>query len=205
MYKDRKEAGEKLSEPLMKYRDEDAVLLAIPRGGVPVAYEIARRTGLPLDVIVVKKIGHPYNQEYAVGAASVNSTYINPENIRGVPQSYLEEQKERKQREAEASYKELRGDASPLDLKGKIAILVDDGVATGSTIKMAITVARNLGAEKVVVAVPVGSVEAIKMLRRYADEVICPLEPTIFYAIGEFYEDFSQVPTETAKEMLESR
>ena len=205
MYKNRKEAGEKLSEHLMGYRDEDAVLLAIPRGGVPVAYEVAQRTGLPLDVIVVKKIGHPHNPEYAVGAASVNSTFINPDNIRGVPQSYLEEQKERKQREAEATYRELRGDASPLDLRDRIAILVDDGVATGSTIKMAITVARNLGAERVVVAVPVGSVEAIKMLRREADEVICPLEPIVFYAIGQFYEDFSQVPTEMAKEMLKVR
>jgi len=205
MYKNRKEAGEKLSEHIMRYRDEDAVLLAIPRGGVPVAYEIAQRTGLPLDVIIVKKIGHPHNPEYAVGAASVNSTYINPDNIRGVSQSYLEEQKARKQGEAEAIYRELRGDASPLDLEGKTAILVDDGVATGSTIKMAITVARNLGAERVVVAVPVGSVEAIRMLRREADEVICPLEPTIFYAIGQFYEDFSQVPTETAKEMLKGR
>ena len=205
MYKNRKEAGEKLSEHIMRYRDEDAVLLAIPRGGVPVAYEIAQRTGLPLDVIIVKKIGHPHNPEYAVGAASVNSTYINPDNIRGVSQSYLEEQKARKQGEAEAIYRELRGDASPLDLEGKTAILVDDGVATGSTIKMAITVARNLGAERVVVAVPVGSVEAIRMLRREADEVICPLESTIFYAIGQFYEDFSQVPTETAKEMLKGR
>ena len=205
MYKNRKEAGEKLSEHIIRYRDEDAVLLAIPRGGVPVAYEIAQRTGLPLDVIIVKKIGHPHNPEYAVGAASVNSTYINPDNIRGVSQSYLEEQKARKQGEAEDIYRELRGDASPLDLEGKTAILVDDGVATGSTIKMAITVARNLGAERVVVAVPVGSVEAIRMLRREADEVICPLEPTIFYAIGQFYEDFSQVPTETAKEMLKGR
>ena len=205
MYKNRKEAGEKLSEHIMRYREADAVLLAIPRGGVPVAYEIAQRTGLPLDVIIVKKIGHPHNPEYAVGAASVNSTYINPDNIRGVSQSYLEEQKARKQGEAEAIYRELRGDASPLDLEGKTAILVDDGVATGSTIKMAITVARNLGAERVVVAVPVGSVEAIRMLRREADEVICPLEPTIFYAIGQFYEDFSQVPTETAKEMLKGR
>jgi len=205
MYKNRKEAGEKLSEHIIRYRDEDAVLLAVPRGGVPVAYEIAQRTGLPLDVIIVKKIGHPHNPEYAVGAASVNSTYINPDNIRGVSQSYLEEQKARKQGEAEAIYRELRGDASPLDLEGKTAILVDDGVATGSTIKMAITVARNLGAERVVVAVPVGSVEAIRMLRREADEVICPLEPTIFYAIGQFYEDFSQVPTETAKEMLKGR
>lgn len=158
-----------------------------------------------MDVIIVKKIGHPHNPEYAVGAASVNSTYINPDNIRGVSQSYLEEQKARKQGEAEAIYRELRGDTSPLDLEGKTAILVDDGVATGSTIKMAITVARNLGAERVVVAVPVGSVEAIRMLRREADEVICPLEPTIFYAIGQFYEDFSQVPTETAKEMLKGR
>jgi len=205
MYKNRKEAGEKLSEHIIRYRDEDAVLLAVPRGGVPVAYEIAQRTGLPLDVIIVKKIGHPHNPEYAVGAASVNSTYINPDNIRGVSQSYLEEQKARKQGEAEDIYRELRGDASPLDLEGKTAILVDDGVATGSTIKMAITVARNLGAERVVVAVPVGSVEAIRMLRREADEVICPLEPTIFYAIGQFYEDFSQVPTETAKEMLKGR
>jgi putative phosphoribosyl transferase len=205
MYKNRKEAGEKISEHLMGYRDEDAVLLAIPRGGVPVAYEVAQRTGLPLDVIVVKKIGHPHNPEYAVGAASVNSTFINPDNIRGVQQSYLEKQKERKQIEAEATYRELRGDASPLDLRDRTAILVDDGVATGSTIKMAITVARNLGAERVVVAVPVGSVEAIKMLRREADEVICPLEPIVFYAIGQFYEDFSQVPTETAKEMLKER
>lgn len=202
MYKNRKESGEKLVGYLEKYKDENAVLLAIPRGGVPVAFEVSKKLGLPLDVIIVKKIGHPNNPEYAVGAASVNSAYINPQNIRGVTESYLEEEKNKKQLEAKKIYNELRGEKNPIDLKGKIAIIVDDGVATGSTIKMAITVAKNLGAKRVVVAVPVGSPSAISMLRNEADEVICPLQPTMFHAIGQFYEDFSQVPTEKAKEML---
>lgn len=202
MYKNRKEAGEKLIEYLEKYAGEDTVLLAIPRGGVPVAYEVAKKLELPLDVIIVKKIGHPNNPEYAVGAASVNSAYINPQNIRGVTEKYLEEEKKKKQMEAKKSYNELRGEKNPIDLSGKTAIIVDDGVATGSTIKMAITVAKNLGAKRVVVAVPVGSPSAISMLRNEADEVICPLQPTMFQAIGQFYEDFSQVPTKEAKEML---
>jgi putative phosphoribosyl transferase len=202
MYKNRKESGEKLVGYLEKYKDENAVLLAIPRGGVPVAFEVSKKLGLPLDVIIVKKIGHPNNPEYAVGAASVNSAYINPQNIRGVTESYLEEEKNKKQLEAKKIYNELRGEKNPIDLNGKIAIIVDDGVATGSTIKMAITVAKNLGAKRVVVAVPVGSPSAISMLRNEADEVICPLQPTMFHAIGQFYEDFSQVPTEKAKEML---
>lgn len=202
MYKNRKESGEKLVGYLEKYKDENAVLLAIPRGGVPVAFEVSKKLGLPLDVIIVKKIGHPNNPEYAVGAASVNSAYINPQNIRGVTESYLEEEKNKKQLEAKKIYNELRGEKNPIDLNGKITIIVDDGVATGSTIKMAITVAKNLGAKRVVVAVPVGSPSAISMLRNEADEVICPLQPTMFHAIGQFYEDFSQVPTEKAKEML---
>lgn len=202
MYKNRKEAGEKLVSKLEKYRNEDAVLLAIPRGGVPVAYELSKKLGLPLDVIIIKKIGHPNNPEYAVGAASVNSSYINPQNIRGVTESYLEDEKKKKQSEAKEIYSELRGEKNPIDLQGKISIIVDDGVATGSTIKMAIIVAKKLGADKVVVAVPVGSPSAISMLRNEADEVICPLQPSMFHAIGQFYEDFSQVPTVVAKEML---
>jgi putative phosphoribosyl transferase len=202
MYKNREEAGQKLADELSQYEDEDAVLLAIPRGGVPVAYEIAKRLDIPLDVIIVKKIGHPNNPEYAVGAASVNSSYINPENIRSVTEEYLEEAKNKKQREAKEIYKELRGETSPVDLVGKTAILVDDGVATGSTLKMAITVAKNLGAKKVVIAVPVGSPQAIGMLRQESDDIICPLQPKVFHAIGQFYQDFSQVPTEVAKEML---
>ena len=124
MYKNRKEAGEKLSEYLKEYVDENAVLLGIPRGGVPVAHEIARRLGLPLDVIIVKKIGHPINPEYAVGAASVYSAYINPDNIKGIAEAYLKEQKEKKQKEAEIIYRELKGDNPPIDLRGKTAILV---------------------------------------------------------------------------------
>ena len=157
---------------------------------------------LPIDVIVIKKIGHPHNPEFAIGAASVNSTYINPDNIFGVTESYIEEQKKKKQVEAKNTYKELKGDQLPVDLSGKTAILIDDGVATGSTIRMAVTVTRNLGADKVIVAIPVGSPRAVEMLREVADEVICPLQPSLFHAIGQFYSDFSQVPTQTVKEML---
>lgn len=202
MYKNREEAGDKLIEYLSKYKDTNSVLLAIPRGGVPVAHRVAKSLGLPMDVIIVKKIGHPNNPEYAVGAASVNSYYINQENIAGVTEKFLEEQAEKKQEEARELYSELRGDKTPVNLKGKTAIIVDDGVATGSTLRMAVTVSRNLGAEKVVVAVPVGSSSAVNMLRKVADEVICPLQPLVFHAIGQFYEDFSQVQTEIAKEML---
>jgi putative phosphoribosyl transferase len=202
MYKDRKEAGEKLAEHLKKYKEENTILLAIPRGGVPVAYTVGKILNLPIDVIVIKKIGHPHNPEFAIGAASVNSTYINPDNIFGVTERYIEEQKKKKQVEAKNTYKELKGDQLPVDLSGKTAILIDDGVATGSTIRMAVTVTRNLGADKVIVAIPVGSPRAVEMLREVADEVICPLQPSLFHAIGQFYSDFSQVPTQTVKEML---
>ena len=202
MYKNRKEAGEKLANELKEFKDSDAILLAIPRGGVPVAYEIGKALNLDVDVIVVKKIEHPNNPEYAVGAASTSSSYINTKNIRGVSEQYLEKQKQVKQEEAKAVYRQLRGDKEPLDLEGKNVVLVDDGVATGSTLRMAVRVVKNLGSNRVIVAVPVGSPQAIAMLKQEVNEVFCPFQPTMLGAIGQFYEDFSQVPTEQAKEML---
>jgi predicted phosphoribosyltransferase len=202
LYKNRREAGEKLSTYLTKYKETNAILLAIPRGGVPVADVIADNLGLQLDVIIVKKVGHPSNPEYAVGAVTTNSSYINKENIANVRKEYLRNETRKKQEEARYLYRELRGDKPPIIPGGKTVILVDDGVATGSTLVAATNLVKTLDAKQVVIAVPVGSTHTVRSLLRTADEVMCPLQPPMFYAIGQFYEDFSQVPTEQVKEIL---
>ena len=205
MFSDRTDASIQLAERLAKFKDGEAILLAIPRGGVSIAYESARRHGIPMDVIIIKKIGHPNNPEFAVGAISMDSSFIHPVHRRGIPPEYIEEMTRVKQEEARERYRMFRGDRQPLDLQGRTAILVDDGVATGATMLMAVEVVRNMGAARVVVAVPVAPPDTVRRLEEVADEVICLLKPLNFMAIGQFYSDFTQVPTEEAKRLLEDR
>ena len=178
--------------------------MAIPRGGVSVAYEISKQLNIPVDVIIVKKVGHPFNPEYALGAVGIGGSFIQTAHSQGVSQEYIDRMVKERKREAKERYLELRGDKPPIDLKGKIAILVDDGVATGSTMLMAIELVKEKHPEKIVIAVPVAPPDTVKKLKDSADEVIDLLEPQGFMAIGQYYIDFGQVSTEKVKIMLES-
>jgi predicted phosphoribosyltransferase len=202
LFENRKEAGIKLAEKLEEHITKDTIVLAIPRGGVNIGYEIAEKYDLPLDVIIVKKIGYPGNPEYAIGAVSMDSSYMNPRHI-NISEDYVRGSIMEKQEEAKDRYEELRGDKPPLNIIGKRVILVDDGIATGATMKMAVQVVKSKSPEKVIVAVPVAPPSTVKNLREEADEVIALMEPSHFMAIGQFYGDFRQVPTEEAKRLLE--
>jgi len=203
MFNDRADAGRQLAEKLRKYSGANSILLAIPRGGVTVAYEISKELKIPVDVIIVRKVGHPYNPEYALGAVGVDGSFIHTAHGQGVSQEYIDSMVREKQSEAKERYLELRGDKPPIDLKDKIAILVDDGVATGSTMLMAVMLVKEKNPKKIVIAVPVAPPDTIKQLEKIADEVINLLAPYGFMAIGQYYRDFSQVSTEEAKRMLE--
>jgi putative phosphoribosyl transferase len=203
MFNDRADAGRQLAEKLRKYSGANSILLAIPRGGVTVAYEISKELKIPVDVIIVRKVGHPYNPEYALGAVGVDGSFIHTAHGQGVSQEYIDSMVREKQSEAKERYLELRGDKPPIDLKDKIAILVDDGVETGSTMLMAVMLVKEKNPKKIVIAVPVAPPDTIKQLEKVADEVINLLAPYGFMAIGQYYRDFSQVSTEEAKRMLE--
>jgi putative phosphoribosyl transferase len=191
MFVDRVDAGMQLAEALERFRGSDAVLLAIPRGGVPVAAEVARKLGLPLDILHTKKIGHPQQPELAIGAVSLHSILLDPRFH--VPRAYVEAEVERIRsvlREREATYRSGR---SVLIVMGRTAIIVDDGIATGYTVRAAIGLLRQAGAKRVVVAIPVAAAQTVEHLKGMADEVICVEVPDELFAIGAHYEDFSQV------------
>ncbi len=203
MFSDRHDAGKQLASALKKYRGaKDVVVLGIPRGGVVVAWEVARHIGAPLDLVVVKKLGYPGNPELALGAATPEHYYLNPELADTVPKNYIDEEIRTKQREAREKAEMLQGSRKPVPLAGKIVIVVDDGVATGASMIMALKVIREMKPAKIVVAVPVAPHDAIPELRHHADEVIALDTPAMFFAIGQFYADFTQVEDEETKELL---
>lgn len=204
MFVDRHEAGIQLASALEKFRGRrDVVVIGIPRGGVVVAWEVARHLQAPLDVVVIKKLGYPGNPELALGATSPDTHYLNPELAESVPKSYIDEELRVKQKEARDRVDILKGSRNPVDLAGKTVIVVDDGVATGASMTMALRVIRKMGPASIVVAVPVAPPDAVRQLRGVADEVVALLQPTAFYAIGQFYSDFEQVSDEEAKRLIE--
>jgi putative phosphoribosyl transferase len=205
-FPNRAEAGRRLAERLTHYRGrDDAIVLGLPRGGVPVAYEVARRLGLPLDVFVVRKLGVPGYEELAMGAiASGNVSVLNEDVMRAVPNSaallelvLVQEKLELARREA--LYRQGR---PALDLRGRVIILVDDGLATGATMRAAAGALRKQDAAKIVVAVPVGAPETCRELEAEVDELICAFAPEFFHGVGQFYEDFSQTADEEVRETL---
>ncbi|MEW5897261.1 MAG: phosphoribosyltransferase family protein [Nanoarchaeota archaeon] len=203
MFQDRKEAGKLLAEKLSKYKNKkDVLVLAIPKGGVPVAYEIAKKLKAPFDIVVIKKIGMPGNEELALGAASIDDFYLNEELAEQVSKQYLEEEVEVKQQEARKKLNLMRGKKKMYSVKDKVIILVDDGVATGATMIMGIKIIKKQSPEKVIVAIPVAPPITVLKLEKEADEVICLLQPEFFMSIGQFYNDFTQVEDEIAKKML---
>jgi predicted phosphoribosyltransferase len=191
MFVDRVDAGMQLAEALEGFRGSDAVLLAIPRGGVPVAAEVARKLNLSLDILLTKKIGHPSQPELAIGAVSLYGMLYDPRY--DVPRSYIDAEAERIRSVLRERGNTYRSGRRALPVKGRTAIIVDDGIATGYTVRAAIGLLRQAGAKRVVVAVPVAAWQTVDMLEKLADQLICLEVPDELIAIGAHYEDFSQV------------
>jgi predicted phosphoribosyltransferase len=184
---------------------EDAIVLGLPRGGVPVAYEVAQRLALPLDVFVVRKLGVPGYEELAMGAiASGNVSVLNQDVMGALPDSeaILEMVRAREKMELERREILYRQDRPALNLRGRVAILVDDGLATGATMRAAVAALRKQGVAKIVVAVPVGAPETCREIEAEVDETICAVMPAFFHGVGQFYEDFSQTTDEEVRELL---
>jgi predicted phosphoribosyltransferase len=199
MFQDRYDAGRRLAQALEQYRDENPVILGLPRGGVVVGYEIARAMAAPLDVLVVRKLGAPGAEEFAIGAIAPGAILLSRELVAGlgVPQEYLESIIAREADELARRERVYRGTRQPLELKGRTVILVDDGLATGATAQAAVESLRRRGPRKVVFAAPVCSVEGAKALEKVTDAVVCLECPESFGAVGYWYRDFS--PTTDAE------
>ena len=166
----------------------------MPRGGVPIGYYLAKYLDFPLDLLMTKKLGHPGNEEFAIGAVSLEGSII--EETTGVPELYIREETRRIREQLKERYIKFMGNKEPVDIKGKIIIVVDDGVATGRTILSTIKILRNKEPRKIVVAVPVASEEAADRIREVVDDFICLHTPYPFYGVGRFYADFTQVEDE---------
>ncbi len=204
--RDRKEAGERLAERLLRYRDAHPLVLALPRGGVPVGYEIARRLEVPLDVLIVRKIGAPSNPEYGLGAlVEDGSRYLDEPRIReaGYALNDLEPTIARELAEVRRRAQTYRKGRPPLEVRDQVVILVDDGVATGATLRAAIRSVRSRHPRRVVVALGVAPRETLHQLGREADEVIALLVPELFFAVGEWYGRFDQVSDTEVEQLLE--
>lgn len=205
IFRDRIAAGRTLAQRLNYLKNKEVVVLGLPRGGVPVAFQVALELNAPLDVIVVRKLGVPFQPELAMGAVGEGGVVIKNDEVIRMAKISTEEFAKAEARENEEVANratKFREGRSPVSLKARIALIVDDGVATGSTARAACDVARALGAEKVILAVPVGSREAVAALTSKADEVICLEIPDNFFAVGEWYEDFSPVSDEEVVEFL---
>jgi len=204
-FRDRVEAGKKLATQLGEYKEKLTVILAIPRGGVVVGYEVAKALNAPLDIIVPRKIGAPQNPELAIGAVTEDGTTILNQSLVheiGVNPKHIEQEKENQIKEIRRRIATYRGVRPPVKLKGKTVILVDDGIATGATVRAAIHSIMNQGASEVVVAVPVAPPDAILALKKEVNKVLCLITREPFYAIGQFYEDFTQVSDDEVVKLL---
>jgi predicted phosphoribosyltransferase len=203
---DRVAAGRTLARLLEHYRDHrEAIVLALPRGGVPVAWEIARELALPLDLLLVRKLGMPGHAEYAMGAiASGGVRVLNDEALRfgRVDEHALERVTAREREELARRDHLYRGERPPPELQGQVVLLVDDGLATGSTMRAAVQAVRQQGPARIVLVAPVASTEAIAMLEPLVDEVVCALVPDWLSSIGEWYRDFGQTSDSEVQELL---
>jgi putative phosphoribosyl transferase len=206
LFRDRTEAGQVLADQLVRYAHRpDVVVLALPRGGVPVGYEVAQALHAPLDVFLVRKLGLPGQEELAMGAiASGGIRVLNEEVVRklNVPEEIIDAVAAEEQQELSRREHDYRAGRPPPDVRGRTVILVDDGLATGSTMRAAVAALRQQGPARIVVAVPVGAPETCTQLRREADEVVCAETPEPFYAVGAWYEDFSQTTDEEVRDLL---
>jgi putative phosphoribosyl transferase len=205
IFADRIEAGKRLAIALKKIPIKDGIVLAIPRGGVVVGFEVADMLNLPLDVIIPRKIGAPNNPELAIGAMTEDGTIILDEKLvayLSVSEDYIKQESERQQLEINRRLKLYRQDTAYPKLKGLDVIIVDDGIATGSTMKAALASVKNRDANTVTIAIPVGPPSTIMELKKQADNVVCLFTPEYFSAIGEFFDDFTQTTDEEVITLL---
>lgn len=204
MFTDRKEAGILLAKQLVAHKnDKNAVVVAIPRGGIIPANEISKALNLPLEIVLVKKIGAPGNKEFAIGAVSLED-YILTSKLH-VEERYLESEIQRLRkiiREQQTYFLENR---KPIELEGKKVIIVDDGIATGTTLELVITIVKRKKADQIIVAVPVAAADALARIKHKVTKVICLETPFYFQAVGQHYSTFEQVENETVKEILEEQ
>jgi putative phosphoribosyl transferase len=207
LFQDRTEAGQVLAGRLSEYANRaDVLVLALPRGGVPVAYEVARALHAPLDIFLVRKLGVPGREELAMGAiASGGVRVLNEDVVRElrIPPDIIAAVAAGEQRELERREQAYRGNRPPLDVRNRTVILVDDGLATGSTMRAAVAALRRKGPARIVVAVPVGSAETCAEFHDEADETVCARTPEPFYAVGRWYEDFTQTTDEEVHELMQ--
>jgi putative phosphoribosyl transferase len=205
-FKNRSEAGQLLAGALDHYRDRpDTLVLALPRGGVPVGYEIAKTLHLPLDVFIVRKLGVPGEEELAMGAiASGGVRSLNKSVIEqlGIPESIIDSVSDREARELERRELLYRGDKPPINVSNRVVILVDDGLATGSTMKAAVAALRRQNPSRIVVAVPTAPPDACDEIRPNADELVCAVTPEPFFSVGLWYEHFDQTSDAEVTELL---
>ena len=205
-FPNRAEAGRLLAQKLSKYTGrDDVIVLGLPRGGVPVAYEVARALGVPLDVFIVRKLGVPGFEELAVGAiASGGVRVLNEDVMRALPNvdEIIELVTAREAAEMERREKSYRDGRPAPELRDRTVILVDDGLATGATMRAAVKALRQRGAAKIVVAVPVGPPDTCREFEDVADETVCATAPEFFQAVGQYYEDFSQTTDDEVRELL---
>ena len=205
-FRDRVEAGRMLATTLQEYANRgDVVVLALPRGGVPVGFEVAKALHAPLDVFVVRKLGLPEQEELAMGAISSGGVRVlNRDLLRAlrIPEEVVDQITQEEQRELERREREYRDERSPVDVRGKTVILVDDGLATGSSMRVAALALKEKGPAQVVVAVPVAPADTCAELQSVADKVVCAVTPQPFLGVGQWYEDFSQTSDEEVRELL---
>ncbi|WP_299819791.1 phosphoribosyltransferase family protein [uncultured Pontibacter sp.] len=203
MIVNRESAAALLAQRLEKYKGEAGVVLAIPRGGVPVAAPIAKSLGMPLEVTLTKKIGHPANPEFAIGAVSLKSVVVDARAE--VPEEYIDREVQRIRVSLQQKYKLFMGDRERVPLKDKVAIIVDDGIATGKTLEATVELVRAEQPRKIIIAVPVGPYEAVERFKHMVDDVVCLLTPPYFQAVGQFYEEFTQVSDEQVIQLLQAQ
>jgi len=207
-FRNRAEAGSELARKLERYRDMTGVLvLGLPRGGVPVANAVAIALNAPLDILLVRKLGVPGQDELAMGAIAGNGIQILNDSViqyLGIPESVVEAVTKREAEELRRREGEYRGIRPPADIPGKTVIVVDDGLATGSTMKAAIAALRRQDPAKIIVAVPTASLETCEELKSAADEIVCAITPEPFYAVGFSYEDFEQTTDDEVRALIQS-
>ena len=207
LFKDRRDAGKQLTQELSAYAGRsDVIVLALPRGGVPVAYEVARALNAPLDIFIVRKLGLPGHEELAIGAiASSGVRVLNEDIVRAlnIPETVIESIRRRELQELERRERTYRGNRPPPEVRSRTVILVDDGLATGASMRAAVAALRAQNPARTVVAVPTAAAETCEAFESEVDEIVCAMTPDPFYGVGRWYEDFSQTTDEEVPALLE--